>query len=378
MMMLPPFAPFPPSSLQSEIVPEEWQLCLNSWALLAQGKLVLSSEEFSLQIVKDISIVEFLLSYFRETSFTENRSISYSVSAKKLRRECFLLLHRILVEVKPIPPRLLEWASLGDVSIVYSRSESLRQILESVWVTEELDNNVSMQKNKRDFIQLLEISGRTDSPELDLALRRAAALMKTSYHYGQFMMLGSDFLDSLSTTYEKGTDFMKTRVEIIAYLSLTSLLDSRRPKFSTLLDHMYTLHNTSPLCKGVCSNTPLLPKMRERLCGPERERAEDLISDLSTFEKAKEKELASRKIDKGKARDQAEYGRGAFEAVHAHKLSLVTQIQDLFPDLGSGFVAKLLDEYEDDTEQATAHLLDDSLPQHLKYLDRAEDLFVYT
>jgi activating signal cointegrator complex subunit 2 len=53
-------------------------------------------------------------------------------------------------------------------------------------------------------------------------------------------------------------------------------------------------------------------------------------------------------------------------------MSLVTQVQDLFPDLGSGFVMKLLDEYQDDVEQVTAHLLDDSLPPHLADLDRSE------
>ncbi|KAL9116514.1 MAG: hypothetical protein Q9187_006960 [Circinaria calcarea] len=60
--------------------------------------------------------------------------------------------------------------------------------------------------------------------------------------------------------------------------------------------------------------------------------------------------------------------------VHVHKLSLVTQIQDLFPDLGSGFIVKLLDEYNDDPEQMTAHLLEDTLPAHLKQADRTENI----
>ncbi|EME40293.1 hypothetical protein DOTSEDRAFT_74933 [Dothistroma septosporum NZE10] len=60
-----------------------------------------------------------------------------------------------------------------------------------------------------------------------------------------------------------------------------------------------------------------------------------------------------------------------------HRLSAVTQIQDLFPDLGSGFVLKLLDEYSDDVEQVTAHLLDESLPGHLSGLDRTEKAPVF-
>jgi len=58
-------------------------------------------------------------------------------------------------------------------------------------------------------------------------------------------------------------------------------------------------------------------------------------------------------------------------------LSLVTQVQDLFPDLGSGFVLKLLDEYNDDVEHVTTHLLDDSLPPHLQLVDRKEQADVF-
>lgn len=57
-------------------------------------------------------------------------------------------------------------------------------------------------------------------------------------------------------------------------------------------------------------------------------------------------------------------------------MSIVTQIQDLFPDLGAGFIVKCLDEYNDDIEQVTAHLLEDSLPAHLAAADRSEKLYV--
>ena len=71
MMALPPFASFPPANIRSEIPPEEWQGCLESWVLLAKSNLLLSSEEFSLQITKDPSIVKFLLSYIRQNAATK-------------------------------------------------------------------------------------------------------------------------------------------------------------------------------------------------------------------------------------------------------------------------------------------------------------------
>lgn len=384
MMALPPFASFPPANIRSEIPPEEWQGCLESWVLLAKCNLLLSSEEFSLQITKDHSIVEFLLSYVRQNAASNEDPTNRSESAKRLRRESFLLLHRILMEVKPVPTVLLEWAFLGDFSMIYHSSKSLMELLESVWDREGLENSTSMQKSKTYIIEMIEKDvGKgtpAETPDVELALRRAACLLKVCYQYGQFLMLGSDFLDSLSTTYENASYDFQTREEIIGCLCLSSLLDSRRPKFSTLIDHVYELNKAShhqSLCKGIFSNTPLLSRMREQIKGPEKERAKKLMADLSEFESAKKKTVW-RKLDKGKGRAEGEYGCGALENLHAHKLSLVTQIQDLFPDLGSGFIVRLLDEYDEDVEQVTAHLLDASLPPHLRHLDRSEEhnLFV--
>jgi activating signal cointegrator complex subunit 2 len=53
---------------------------------------------------------------------------------------------------------------------------------------------------------------------------------------------------------------------------------------------------------------------------------------------------------------------------------LVSQVLDLFPDLGSGFVVKLLDEYGDEVEQVISHLLEGSLPAYLESADRSEEL----
>lgn len=381
-MDLPPFAPFPPASLQKDIAHEEWQLCLDSWILIAQGNLLLTSKEFSSKIVKDPSIIAFLLSYITETSTSNAHPANHSSSARGLRRECFLLIHRMLMEVKPIPSALLDWTFLSNLSIVYARSESLQGMLETLYDQERLDDNASIRDSKKRFIRQLEVDNDEDSVDSDIVLRRAGALLKATYQYGQFLMLGSDFLDALSTAFEEGSARFQKRSAIIGYLCLTSLLDHRRPRFSILIDHLYGLNAAShydSLLKGICSTTRFLPKLRERLSGPESERVKPLMLQLAGFEKSqdsKPKKLVSRKIKKGKNKDRDEYGHGTLENIHVHKLSLVTQIQDLFPDLGSGFVVKLLDEYDDDTEQVTAHLLNDSLPSHLKQLDRAEDLYV--
>jgi activating signal cointegrator complex subunit 2 len=55
-------------------------------------------------------------------------------------------------------------------------------------------------------------------------------------------------------------------------------------------------------------------------------------------------------------------------------MSLITQIQDLFPDLGSGYIVRLLDFYGDTPETIIAHLLDESIPSELQDLDKSEQL----
>ncbi|KAM3579920.1 hypothetical protein VKS41_007639 [Umbelopsis sp. WA50703] len=52
-------------------------------------------------------------------------------------------------------------------------------------------------------------------------------------------------------------------------------------------------------------------------------------------------------------------------------VQLISQVLDLFPDLGEGFVETCLRHYGGDIEQVTNHLLEDTLPANLAQLDRS-------
>ncbi|KAL8718967.1 MAG: hypothetical protein Q9225_003960 [Loekoesia sp. 1 TL-2023] len=291
---LPPFAPFPPPSVRKGILPDEWELCLDAWLLLAQG---------------------------------------------------------------------------------------LKPLLRDLWQGEDLGKK--FQKHKSSLIRSFEVAtGKDEHPELEMTLARTAALLRSCPSYGQFLMTGSDFIDALAALYDSITSFNQKLVVII-YRCFSSLLDPSNPKYSMLLDHLYGLSSSqkqNQFLSALCSSTPFLRKLRGRIAGPESIRAEKLIKQLSAFEGTgalppRRKRPARTKVHKGKGKQTDEYGHGALDgSLHVHKMSLVTQIQDLFPDLGSGFMVKLLDEYGDDTEQVTAHLLDDSLPPHLKSLNRSEEM----
>ena len=368
-----PWLSFPPASLRTSIMPEEWQICLDSWILMAQNHLLLSAKAYSIKVTKDPSLLPFLISYAKNSSKPTN------AKENELRKKAFLLIHRTQSELKPAPQPLLEWEFLADLSRVYPKSTVLVRLLVDVWRLGALDEQLSMRTHKANLIGALEHKLTSDDSEELLA--SVVSLLKTCYCYGQFLMLGSDLIDALSTAYkESKSKILKKKIVVVSYFCLLSLTEPDRPRISTLLDHLFGLKATSSgdsLLKAAVESTPILQKLRTRTAGPEATRAKILIESLKAFEKSPEgrpKKPVRRKINKGKTRDRDQYGHVSTGGIHVHKLSLVAQVQDLFPDLGSAFVVKLLDEYNDDTEKVTAHLLDDSLPQHLKALDRTENL----
>lgn len=219
-------------------------------------------------------------------------------------------------------------------------------------------------------------------------MNRIAPLLRISPDASIYMLTGSDFLDALYAAYPNVSPTMKKKLATVAYMGLTAVLEGPKPNYSLLSDHLYGLKaneeqiqkkepGKSTLVADLVTNTPLLEKIRDKATMPEAARVKNTAASLSAFRQsgvARPKRLVRRKVDKGKAK-QDEYGHGAFAGeVHVHRMSMITQIQDLFPDLGGGFIVKLLDEYNDDIEQVTAHLLDVSLPPRLANADRREQL----
>lgn len=364
-MELPPLAQVPPSSVRKRITLEEWELCLDSWLLLIQNYLMLPIKALNVAVTKTSNVVPFLISYVKDPI------TSSDVKSARLRKQCFLLFHRTIKDVRPIPPLLLEWDFLVDLCLEYPKSGALSSLLEDKWA-DILDATQSIGDNKNSLIGMLEANAT--EPELEGGLLLTLALLRACYKYGQFLMLGPDLIDALSGAYDRGQPGLQKKLVSVVYFGLMSLMGPK-PKVSTLLDHLHSL-KTSALLKALIGGTPFLQRMRTRIPDQEAGRARSLIESLVVYEKTpsgKPKKPIQRKLDKGKGRDTDEYGHGAMGTVHVHKLSLVTQVQDLFPDLGSGFIIKLLDEYDDDTALVTDHLLNNILPPHLSHADRTEE-----
>ncbi|MCJ1415187.1 hypothetical protein MMC32_001518 [Xylographa parallela] len=385
-MSIPSFVPYPPGQIQRIMLSEEWQACLDSWIILAHGLLSLDRKAFAQASSKNQSLSEFLVSYASEAS--KDRGLVASTRAENiLRRDCFLLIHRLFTEVQPPLSTLLRWEFLGDLSTVYARTASLKPLIDSLWRKTKLESSADMLQSKKDLLGLLDAAGHTNSSELNTHLQRVAALLKSSHCYGNFLMVGSDIPDSIAKAWSHHTGDVKKKLVAITYLGLSSLLEGDKLNASLLIDHLFSLKTitenqhasgqSASLLSQLVSTTHFLRKLQDRLPATDSGRAKSLISYLEGLKATgmKPKTHVRRRIDKGKHKERDEYGHGAMGGVHVHKMSLITQIQDLFPHLGSGFIVKLLDEYNDNTEQVTAHLLDDSLPECLKDADRSEQLY---
>ncbi|KAJ4348367.1 uncharacterized protein N0V89_009741 [Didymosphaeria variabile] len=381
-MSLPRFAPFPDVEVRQHILPVEWTVYLDTWTSLAELHLRLSDSQFRNAIIEDASsLTTFLTSFFHELANDD----SLLPQTLLLRKKCFFLLHRIYSEDN-VPAPLLGWSLLSDACRIFSKSAQFRSLLERLWKRKAASIENSLQPAKISLIKYLD----SKIPEkAQSTLEKLAALLRLSPDAGMYMITGSDFLDSLCNAHPKVDTSFQTKLTTTAYLGLISLLGGAKPNFSALSDHLYSLKANgeqqakigaaqTSLIADLVTNTPLLHKIRDKATVPEAARVKNFATSLSSFQQlsvARPKKLVRRKVDKGKSQaTEDEHGHGAFDEIHVHRMSMISQIQDLFADLGSGFVVKLLDEYNDNIEEVTAHLLEDSLPPHLANADRSEPI----
>lgn len=370
---LPPLASIPPANIRLSIAPEEWEACLDGWLTLTNLYLRLPQQRF-----KDIPgnpLAEFLASFYHEKADAESGDATLrSTTAQKLQRVCFRLVHRCMLERKP-PEDLPEFDFLADFCRVHLKTPALSSLMSEIWRKHHEVLERPMLKKKNLMLSSLDLPS---SDEMANDLRQLSDLMLASPDIATLFMTGTDFLDGLVAQYTKSTSSEQRKVVTAStYLGLLALVKTKPSNISMLSDHLYSLKaqadqdkNRPSLLAELVTNTSLISKLRLGISGPSADRMYKLLDTLETYRTpsiAQPKRHVHRKAGKGKARVVHNDGE-----MHMHRMSLVTQVQDLFPDLGSGFILKLFDEFGDDVEQVTAHLLDDSLPSHLQALDRTE------
>ncbi|KAL1859429.1 hypothetical protein Plec18167_006612 [Paecilomyces lecythidis] len=387
MAELPPFAAVPPSAVRKIIPNEEWQACLDAWVLLIEIRLRLSDAEFASSISKDTSATSFLGSYFSQLATSDDSALHAGPKARTLRRICFLLTRRSLLDANPAPPELLDWRFLGDFSACYSSSSALKRLLEDTWSKHEDAITSSIDKGKSLIIKQLSVSRPLKDGDTLLDIRRLTIFASCLPAAGHVLIAGSDYLDTLFDAYkEQKSEEIRSILVANAYVGFTSLLKGPKTNMSLLLDQLFSLKAAAGVGQSSSKKEPTL--LSDLVCGSDllirlerylsvspQKRGQDLVSSLRQYQ-TESKHLHHRyqkHKKKNKGKDRAQDIPSTAE-VHVHKMSLITQIQDLFPDLGSGYVLRLLDFYNDDPETIIAHLLDNSLASELQTLDKAEQL----
>lgn len=379
-MSLPPLAPIPPANIRLSFAPEEWSACLEAWLALAEHTLRISAKDLAGSKASHSGVNDYLGSFYHELSHaaTSDQSLR-NPKAQQLQKTSFRLVHRVLTGERDKDALLLECDFLADFCHVHVKSSALVRLMAQLWKTQGSVLQAVMQPKKASLISSLEYTVQGTGADL----QRLAPIMRASPDMAAFFMTGSDFLDSLNGFYGRTVAVEDRKAAIlILYLGLESLVKVEPQNLSLLSDHLYSLKASADKPGSVDSaladlitNTPLTGRLRRSVSGKGSERLFKLLDTLETYRStsiARPRRHVRQKADKGKARASGMEGE-----VHMHRMSLITQVQDLFPDLGSGFIMKLLDEYEDSVEQVTAHLLDDSLPPHLRDLDRTEQAPTY-
>nr|POE93206.1 cue domain-containing protein 3 [Quercus suber] len=372
-MSLPLLAPVPPAIIRLSLAPQEWTACLDAWLHLLDYALQIPADQFVTSTARGDHFSSFLYSLYTETTRVEPHDDSFSgPRGYTLQKRTLKLLDR-LVFGQIVPSPLLTFEFLSALCQAHFRSAAVSTIVVQIWMDNRDVLEPVMQREKDSLVKLLDSKGSISiKPKLDAL----APILRTAPEIAAFVITGADVIDGLVSAYNVRCTTVDRKAFVgITYLGLLSLVRIDRPNVSTLSDHLYNLRshaddekNGPSLLADLVTNTPLVSKLRRAVIGKSAERVTKLLDTLDTYRMsslARPRQRRKRSIDKGKARlDDAE--------MHMHQMSLVSQIQDLFPDLGSGFVLRVLNEYQDDVEQVTAHLLDESLPQHLNSLDRTE------
>ncbi|GAB7361307.1 hypothetical protein MBLNU230_g1364t1 [Neophaeotheca triangularis] len=374
-----PIAPYPPSEIRLALGSEEWEVCLDTWLSMLQYRLRLPSKQTS---ASSGNASGFLVSYYHElVHHGQSDQSQNNPKSRSLHSLAFRLSAKNLLETK-VPEGLLTWEFLCNFTRVHSKTSVLQRLYDRLWKLHAESLRNTFQQRKDALTRTMDSSNVESLLE---PLTQLASLVRASPDTGAFFMAGSDFLDGLMATFDKsqGTPSLQKAVPVISHLCLLSLTRMEPPNTSLLTDQLYSLKThtdrnpkSHSLLNELVTNSSLLTKLRRSTNGSGTERLLGLLNTLETYRspsQAKKRRPSRRKSSKGKGKQRDEDGG----ELHMHRMSLVTQVQDLFSDLGAGFILKLLNEYNDDVEQATAHLLDESLPSHLASADRAESAPIY-
>ncbi|GJN82650.1 hypothetical protein PLIIFM63780_006193 [Purpureocillium lilacinum] len=383
MPSLPPLAPYPEAPWQQRLSPQDWDTLFDTWILLCQAYLALPDDDFRTTAANDESVAAFVATYVTETAASPP-----STPSTQLPRLVFQLTSRLLTLEKP-SHQLLQYSFLSGLAKLYPRKR-VAPLIADVFTQHAALAEASLAALKKLLILHLDSGIKGDLKLVESHLSTVNPLLHASPHACTLFLAGSDFFDGLVTCFKVMNPPLRKVIITTTYLCIVGLTEAEPPKWAMLSDELFSLksaadaHKQGPLnvndslVAELVTATPLLKVLIRRAedSSAASDSLKKRITALEPFKKGamvRPKRLTKRKLDKGKGKATQ---HDVDTEMHVHRMSQITQVQDLFPDLGAGFVSKCLDEYHDDVEQVVANLLSESLPAHLANADRSEPLSV--
>ena len=376
---------YPRQSFIANLPPQEWQACLDLWIYSVEYRLRLSPEVFqSLSISSDSSGYPFLFSYLNSASENgQSTGSQLDDSDVKLRKYCHLLLRRLCLEGS----LLYELPASPLYEVLALSSTTFRRIPR---FPETL--HLSMKKAPREVKAAYEAGLRAVehdlsslepvSPSTFTGMRRATNLITASPEAGIVFMTGTDYLETLTQCYDGA--MMDPPAQKVAnfitehtYICLRSLVKEPASKMSMLLDHLYSLKATADAFTKISPNQPtllsslvclttFLRHLEISLGNKPNARGQKMLASLQEYRQMTlylHPQILRSSTTKSKGKRKA----GLHSEMHVHKASQISQIHDLFPDLPTGYVLRLLDQYSNNAETVVGALLEpESLPTHLR------------
>lgn len=385
MAKLPSLAAYPQAAWRHKLSSSEWESLQNAWVALLQAYSSSSAPELAKAIsAEDSSLTRFLITFAQEAAAQD---ASHPPSPSLLR--AVLQLTSQSASLK-LASDLDTFDFLANVAKIYPKKLAAPVLGQAFASPHAGAIEASLTSLKKSLIINLDAGIRGDLKLAEANLAKLNPLLHASPSACMLFLAGDDFLDSLIAGYKVMNPPLRKLIVATLYLCLVGLVEAKPAKWSMLSDALFALtsaaeqHKQGPLNANdslvpeLVTSTPLLKVLltKAEVDGTATPNLRKRMTALEAFKKGamvRPKRLIRRKVDKGKNRQTTEE---VDAEVHIHRMSQITQVQDLFPDLGAGFVAKCLDEYNEDVEQVVANLLSESLPPHLATADRSEGLYV--
>lgn len=379
---IPPLASYPDSHTRTRLPAAEWEQYLDSWLFSIEFRLRLPDKDLvKINLSPTASGVDFLISFFRSTRDQGVASLKAHKERLLLKR-AYMLLRRLLLGSEV--PAQYEAEGLLDLvclaSSLYGSVADWKATLDSLWKWNKTQMTNALEGWKKNASATLAV--QPDSASVLDDIRPLNALLRVSPHAGLVLMTGSDYLETLMEAYgalqatPATGDSQRGLTEHIFYC-LRSLMSDGSRHSSLLLDHLYHLKSgaeqltkskphQATLCSSLVCNTSFLRHLAADDSVASGKRGQDLISALTSY-RQNTAHLhppavpRKRKVAKGKGKADP-HGE-----MHVHKASQVSEVHDLFPDLSTRYILKLLDHFHDNVQDTIAALLEpESLPPDLR------------